>query len=228
MTNYKETGDIYGDLRVVAREDGKRNLAGQDGELIGDVWFDNIVWSYGNRWFKIVLNFDYNMLNADGRLLSDNWFREIKWFDNLHYGMVRKEYEWNFIGDDGVLKSDIWFDEVGIYKYKDLLRVMLDGKYNYISERTWKLISDKWFKYMDKFHDGFCMIKNDNESEYNFMDENGAVLSKVWFNAADDFEGELAKIKIGNRKGFVNRKGVSFERMWETDRKGKIIKTLES
>ena len=77
-----------------------------------------------------------------------------------------------------------------------------DNKYNLI-DANGKLLSDKWFEWIDYFHEGFAIVRREDYLN-NFINTKGKLLSKQWFVWADYFHdgyavagrthGELIKI----------------------------------
>ena len=82
-------------------------------------------------------------------------------------------------------------------KKEEFTRVQrdIDGKFNLITSDG-KLLSKQWFEWIDYFHDGFAIVREDYLM--NFINKQGKLLSNEWFSWVNDFKDGLAKIKRAN------------------------------
>ena len=60
-----------------------------------------------------------------------------------------------------------------------------DRKYNLITANG-KLLSEQWFDWVDYFHEGFAIVREDYLM--NFINKQGKLLSNEWFEYVDDFD----------------------------------------
>ena len=87
-----------------------------------------------------------------------------------------------------------------------------DGKYNLITADG-KLLSKQWFEWIDYFHDGFAIVREDYLM--NFINKQGKLLSNEWFSWVNDFKDGIA---VGQRTN-----GEYFK----IDKQGKIVVVSE-
>ena len=82
-------------------------------------------------------------------------------------------------------------------KKEEFTRVQrdIDGKFNLITEDG-KLLSKQWFEWIDYFHEGFAIVREDYLM--NFINKQGKLLSNEWFSWVNDFKDGFAKIKRAN------------------------------
>lgn len=95
-------------------------------------------------------------------------------------------------------------------KKEEFTRVqrVTDNKYNLITADG-KLLSDEWFDWVDYFHEGFAIVREDYLM--NFINKQGKLLSNEWFKYVYDFNNGLA---VGQRTN-----GEYFK----IDKQGKIL-----
>lgn len=86
---------------------------------------------------------------------------------------------------------------MGTPKKEEFTRVQrdIDGKFNLITADG-KLLSKQWFEWIDYFHEGFAIVREDYLM--NFINKQGKLLSNEWFRWVNDFKDGLAKIKRAN------------------------------
>ena len=84
---------------------------------------------------------------------------------------------------------------MGTTKKEEFTRVQrdIDGKFNLITADG-KIISDEWYEWIDYFHDGFAIVREDYLM--NFINKQGKLLSNEWFRWVNDFKEGLA---VGQR-----------------------------
>lgn len=99
-------------------------------------------------------------------------------------------------------------------KKEEFTRVQrdIDGKFNLITENG-KLLSKQWFDWIDYFHDGFAIVREDYLM--NFINKQGKLLSNEWFSWVNDFKDGIA---VGQRTN-----GEYFK----IDKQGKIVVVSE-
>ena len=87
-----------------------------------------------------------------------------------------------------------------------------DNKFNLITENG-KLLSKQWFEWIDYFHEGFAIVREDYLM--NFINKQGKLLSNEWFSWVNDFKDGFA---VGQRTN-----GEYFK----IDKQGKILVVSE-
>ena len=71
-----------------------------------------------------------------------------------------------------------------------------ERKYNFIDKKG-KILSEKWFDYLDNFHDGLARLQR-SDNLYNFIDKQGNYLSKEWFDLVYTFYNGVADVQRTN------------------------------
>ena len=71
-----------------------------------------------------------------------------------------------------------------------------------------------------QFHNGFAIVKN--EGKVNFVDCNGHLVSKEWFDACNDFEDGCAVVSKGGKRNYIKSNGELLLSTW-VDRAGDFM-----
>ena len=90
--------------------------------------------------------------------------------------------------------------------------VKLMGKCNYLTKDN-RILMPQWVDMSYGFQEGIaCIVTN---RKYNFINTKGEIISNTWFDNAEDFEGEFAKVYIQeNGWNFINTKGELLSKTW--------------
>lgn len=85
----------------------KRNLTNKEGEILSDIWFDEIS-TFKQGISTVRLNGKYNFINKEGKLISEDWFEDIWDFNNGGVAVVKLNNKYNAINREGKLLFDEW------------------------------------------------------------------------------------------------------------------------
>ena len=97
------------------------------------------------------------------------------------------------------------------YLYRDLSRVKLSGKWNFINTEG-ELLSDRWFDYCNEFSGGFAGVWLNGKC--NFINTEGELLSERWFDNCDNFNGGFARVRLNGKCNFINTEGEFLNKRW--------------
>ena len=219
-----ELGNI-GDFEIVKFND-KYNLVDNDCNLKFKKWFDDLFsysTSIGN--FFVCINRKWNMLNANGDLIWNKpcgmWFDNISpkmWATNKSF-LVWKNDKKNFLLLNGKLLLKNWFDATSFGDKSGLLNdTSIPIAYNkqmYMLSYTGEMVPLMGDMLMNTFH----LTKDEDEGghlrsegwelillnqKYNYVSENGKILSDIWFNFARPFNKGYAIVTV-SRNNFDTR-----------------------
>ena len=94
-------------------------------------------------------------------------------------------------------------------------RVKLNKKYSILTSDN-KLLFNKWFYWLDDFHEGFAAVQGSNRL-YNFIDKNGNYLFNKWFNFLGNFNEGFARVKRSALLcNFIDKNGKYLFNEWFT------------
>ena len=140
---------------------------------------------YDNSFFN--KDFD-NKLRKALQLLRQG---DLSGFDYTHqvpHGvfLVLLDNKYNFITTQGNVLYKEWFDGIsgseGDDKTSDCLPVFkYDKGCNIISLDTFKLLSEKWYRYITCFYGNYAIVTDFNQKQ-NLIDKEGNMLSDEWFD----------------------------------------------
>lgn len=84
------------------------------------------------------------------------------------------------------------FDRLVNESYRRV-RSLNTGLMNIINESTGKPISKTWYKWVGQIVEGAAMVKN-TEGKYNYIDQDGDLLSSEWYDGAHDFKNGVGDV----------------------------------
>ena len=90
-----------------------------------------------------------------------------------------------------------------------LNRILKDGKWGYINS-TGEVIVQPEFDHAYPFRNGFTVVLKeiDGQMKRAYLNNKGELITDYQFDRAYHFFGELARVKIGNLWGYINKNGV--------------------
>lgn len=90
---------------------------------------------------------------------------------------------------------------------KSLVRDKDEGFYKYISTRGKEILICQW-RYADDFHEDLaCVMVNNNNNEFGFIDSTGNVVLRARYDDAKGFSEGLAPVRIGALWGYIDKRG---------------------
>lgn len=221
---YDKLDSAFDNGIAMVSNNGRINYLKNNGQLVSpNQWFDNGYLFGENRAVVSICDKGYNYLCTDGSILSpDQWFDTCGGFKN-GFGKVSiwddddDCYKFNFINAEGqILMPNNWvynatsFEEEGyalIYKVEQQGWNFIDGNGNILNPSI-------WFTNPSNFVNGFAKVGiylDDSKTEYmyNFINQNGQIISDIMFDEATSFgEDGLALVKIvGEGWNYINGDG---------------------
>ena len=98
-------------------------------------------------------------------------------------------------------------------KKEELTKVqrVSDNKYNFIDANG----NEQWFYRLDNFKDGFARVQRD-DGKWNFINQDGKLLSNEWFGYVDYFKNRLARVqrKEDKKCNYINKNGKIISDEW--------------
>ena len=195
---------------IIENSKYKWNFLNKNGQILSDVWFDEICTEYlGLPIVKI--NNKFNFINENFQILSKQWFDKVQVFHN-GFGCVKiNEKGWNFINENGDFLTNQWFDDVRPFN-DGLGRVGIIGKgCNFINEQG-QIVLKNWYEYLDNFKEGFAKIKLNGK--WNFINSEEQILCDQWFDDAWYFREGLAKVVSNSKENYINTEGELLSDQW--------------
>ena len=103
--------------------------------------------------------------------------------------------------DEGVDLSE-HIDNAGRIRINDKMNVVLHGK----------LVSDKWFDFVDNFANGFFGVELDDK--WNFIDTEGNIISDKWFDRVNKFANGFAGVQLDYKWNLIDTEGNMLSDNW--------------
>ena len=153
-----------------------------------------------------------NMRTAEQlqKITGINFYRTFKPYtlEELRAMGVTPLYAVQDLLDQGVEPYKI-FDKIFI-EDKNLRRVKLNNKWNFIDKQGKLLFPNQWFDavydFTDDFTDDYAVVKLNNK--WNFIDKQGKLLSpNQWFDVVEYFTDDYARVKLNNKWNFIDKQG---------------------
>lgn len=169
---------------------GKWNVLTDRKEPLSDTWFDYMSSSRIGYFCVELKGKGFNFMDSNGDMVSEMWFDNAQpFFDNGLAKVKLRDYGWNLMTTDGRLffGKDRWFDEIGNYYYG-------------------------FARVVENTEEGVNKVQRHKE---NFIDENGRILGKNWFDEVYDFRANgMARVKKDGLWNFIKSDGNLVSDQW--------------
>jgi len=214
-------------LSRIVEMDGKYNLAGADGTLLCDTWWDGIG-EFHEGWAR-VRNSEgmYNFIGEDGALLSEKWFDEAldfsegfavvslsETFSRMHGGLLRR-YEVSkssFLDSRGnLLPSGKGWDNAGSFS-GGVAPVQTGWIWTYI-DRNFNPITVKPLRRLTPFFGDFACVMSE-DGKWNFLRRDGSFLCEKWWDDVTPFSEGKAGVKRDEKWNYVDLHGKFIGESW--------------
>jgi len=132
-----------------------------------------------------------------------------------------------FIDELGSIAVTLKYENVGTFK-EGLALVRLDGKIGYIGKLGQLLVPMIYEQADYEFEDGLARVKM-VESGWGFIDQSGKVIVSLIYDELEPYKGGLAKVRVGEFFGFVDKNGLEVvtpkfsEVKWSFDDQGVVM-----
>jgi len=213
--NYKRATVFSEDLAWVVSENGAPTAINEKGEEI--VSLKNAVrvktFKEGLSAFSILDYENWSLIDASpfkwgfvdkkGKVIINPQFSNVGNFSNGKCEVQDFVGKWGFIDKTGKIIIEQKFDYAGKFINGKAV-VLLGNKFGVIDEKG-KFIINPQFSYMIVDGNNYLIEK---DKKWGWCDEVGNIIIKPIFEEAFPFLGQdLASIKLGDKRGYVNKKG---------------------
>lgn len=91
-------------------------------------------------------------------------------------------------------------------RYGYIMIMRQDNQWNLAHKSYLEPVSDVWFDAVRGYSDGYAAVKKDGK--WNFVSENGSLLTDVWFKSVKDFSNGFGVVEKDNgRFGYIDTDG---------------------
>lgn len=148
-----------------------------------------------------------NFLYDGDTILSKHWYDYIGNEHSNYYIAVRLNDKWNMLNlKNDTFAFDEWLHDIQVDFYNGYTVVTgLDGKQNYFSSKTGKLVSDEWFQECKSWEEptqGEGCGKVIDGTQQNLLLPNGNLLSETWFDYIGNFANHACAFVTDNGEGY--------------------------
>ena len=188
-------GNIINDVPVAAEEDS--TLARRE-EIVGEPT---------NGMCIIERNGQFAYADSETMQIRSGFYPNIKPFMSHHGEVVLPDGMIQWVDRNGktILPEPVE-KQFGIREGKLLVKSH-SGKYNHVNLNTREYVSPIWASFADHFRDGWALIRASEEEEvagrygkYNYINENGDLLSPRWFITAEGFKDGKATVSFDGKE----------------------------
>jgi hypothetical protein len=148
-------------------------------------------------------------IDRSGRIVIEAQFDDVNHFQETAQGClasVAKGTKWGYLRTNGQFAIAPQFDEAGEFS-ENLAFVQFGEKSRYIhSEGRTAFELPRGVTHGSRFSEGMARIEVDG-SKSGFVAKDGRVAIKPAYDSAGDFHGELARVKLGGKSGYIDRNG---------------------
>jgi hypothetical protein len=120
---------------------------------------------------------------------------------------VKEGDYWGYISQDGKFAVNPQFKQAFTFREGLALIKSSDDKYGYIDE-SGKIVINPQYKYASPFNEGLAAVTRPNE-KIEYIDKTGKTILSLdeTMETAEPFSEGLAKVKINNKYGYINKDG---------------------
>ena len=155
----------------------------------------------------------YLVKRGSDKPISD-YYDEIEGFEEGFAIVYKEEKEaYNFINSNGELLSEVWFDDCKDFSYGYAAVAVRLNEWNYINTNG-ELLLKKNVQFASSFYCGLGEICYDNK--LNFVDTNGKIVSKIWFDEIGYFNrnSRLIRVRLHGKYNFIKKDGELVSEQW--------------
>lgn len=187
---------------AMVEKDGKFGLLARDGSYILDLKYDQIRGM--DRGTGIVqLNGRYGFLLPNGKMLTAIEFEETSTFVR-GVAYVKKDGRWGLLKIDGTWLVEPKYDQVTMLENEI---IVVENGVRKILDRGGQARFDADYEYMYPYNSipGASKVKKNGKEV--IIDENGNPVFQVDFDKIWEFEGDVARITLNGKVGYLKRDG---------------------
>jgi hypothetical protein len=118
---------------------------------------------------------------------------------------VKFDGDMGFIDELGNIAIPLKYENVGSFN-EGLALVRLDGKIGYINKLDQLIVPMIYEQASYEFKDGLASVKM-ADSGWGFINQSGNVIVPLLYDELEPYEGELAKVRVGEFFGFLDKNG---------------------
>ena len=191
-----------------ALEEVERRLAA--GESINNVF--NYVWNTNDGAIVRVLS-KYNFYNWDEeRIVSKQWFDQLSEFENASYLIAQQGFTYNLMRPEGGLVLPKWAENIYDADSSVSCFARYDKKWHHFAFYA-DVLSDIPLDDVWRFSYGWSKVSVNDK--YNYMDEDGNLMSEEGFYYVEEFVHEFGKVQRSDKLyNFVNTSGDLVSEQW--------------
>lgn len=194
------------------RIDGKGyNFICNDGKFITENWFANAL-PFKNGFAPVCISYGgWTFINKNGKIISDLRFDHVERFLKKYAKIFDYYKGHNLIDKEGKLVFKEYFSRDISFVNDNLIKVYVGNRMYRLMDVKTKVLQPTNFNYIHTFKNGLAVISLD--FKYNFITEEGKIISEEWFDYA--YDGGYATIKRNGESVFL-----------KIDLKGNLIPVL--
>lgn len=203
---YHRAYDFFDD-RAKVMIDNKYGYINRTGEVVVPIKYDNIS-SFFCGVAQATLNHKLGFVDSSGKELTPfKYDLIVRSREDLIKVILNNRY--GFVNTSGVEIIPPIYDSIDQFD-NNLAKVSIDGKWGYINKKGEEIIPIIYDS-VGEFEDNLVKVSIDGKLSYIHISKNEAENIFIVYDIIDDFsigpQGEWAKVKKDNKKGFINRKG---------------------
>jgi WG containing repeat len=185
---------------------GKYGFIDKTGKVVISPQFDS-VGQFHEGLAQIRMNNIIGYIDKEGRIAINPQFDQVKDFsEGVAFAKIGSK--WGLIDKEGKVVINPQFDS-GLPFSEGLAAVQVGKKWGYIDKKG-QLIIQPTFDIVGKFEDGLAGFRSEKDSKLGYIDKKGTVVIQAkLFDQGFNFSEGLATVKLGDKWGYINKKGVA-------------------
>lgn len=199
--------------------EGKFNFLTTDGKILSDDWFENVI-DNKNGYPCVKVNGKYTWYDIAKNKLSDDRYNFVtiltEMCDGNHYGVGFKDthnillcYETGKVVEKVSNKNNN-YNKMVSFCFLDNKTYAVRNEFKrwcVKSLLTKEPICGQTFDLVHPFKDGFALVNDGGPERWNFINEEGNLLSEKWFEKANHFHNDHALVILGGKKYNLSKTG---------------------
>jgi WG containing repeat len=185
---------------------GKYGFIDKTGKVVISPQFDSVGYFHEGL-AQMRMNNTIGYIDKEGKIAINPQFDQVNNFSE-GVAFVKIGSKWGVIDKEGKVAINPQFD-FGFQFSEGLAAVQIGKKWGYIDKKG-QLIIQPTFDRAGLFEDGLAEFKSEKDSKLGYIDKKGKVVIQAkLFDQGFNFSEGLATVKLGDKWGYINKKGVA-------------------
>jgi hypothetical protein len=159
---------------------------------------------WATKLFPVRKGGKYGAMNRKGELIIEPCFDSAVYYFREGLAEAEIDGKWGFVDKKYRIKIKPQFEWTWGFS-EGLAPVQLNGSWGFI-DRSGKIVIEPRFEVTCFFSEGLASVRL-KDKKYGFINKKGETVIDYQFDVACSFENGLSLVSIGNKMGYIDKKG---------------------